>query len=32
MPFGDIKPYRVSIDVIKGKKLPVFWISLPSLK
>ncbi len=32
MPFGDIKPYKVSIDVIKSKKLPVFWISLPSLK
>ena len=31
-PFGDIEPYEVSIDVIKGKKLPVFYISLPSLK
>ncbi len=29
---GDIKSYKVSIDVIKGKKLPVFYISLPSLK
>ena len=29
---GDIKSYKVSIDVIKGKKLPVFYIALPSLK
>jgi hypothetical protein len=32
MPFGNIEPYKVSIDVIKGKKLPVFYVSLPSLK
>jgi len=31
-PVGNIEPYEVSIDVIKGKKLPVFYISLPSLK
>ena len=31
-PVGNIEPYEVSIDVIKGKKLPVFSISLPSLK
>jgi hypothetical protein len=31
-PLAKIKSYEVNIDVIKGKKLPVFYISLPSLK
>ena len=31
-PVGNIKAYEVSIRIIKGKKLPVFYISLPSLK
>jgi len=30
--WGKIKPYKVSIDVIKGQELPVFYFSLPSLK
>jgi len=31
-PLAKIKSYEVNIDVIKGKKLPVFYIPLPSLK